>query len=62
MLAEPISIKIKDPKNKSADLLLPVGPQLTSTSAVQIRKDVKLKGMGTSKRKGDPPPWQGTLF
>jgi putative SOS response-associated peptidase YedK len=62
MMAEPISLKIKNPKNKDADLLIPIGPTVTSESDIQITKDVKLKGMGTSKRKGDPPPWQGTLF
>jgi putative SOS response-associated peptidase YedK len=62
MMAEPISVAIKDPKNKDASLLIPLGPQITSASDVQITKDVTRKGMGTSKRKGNPPPWQGTLF
>lgn len=62
MIAEPISVQIKNPKNKNRDLLIPLGDTLTSASEVRIVEDVKLKGMGTSKRKGDPPNWQGSLF
>lgn len=62
MIAEPISIKVRNPRNKDADLIIPVGNAITSHSDIQIRKETRLKGMGTSKRKGDPPNWQGTLF
>ena len=59
--AEPISIKIKDPKNKSRDLLIPIDPNSVSEYDVSVKKDLKLQGMGQNKRKQEPPT-QGSLF
>tara|TARA_R110002050_G_scaffold253628_1_gene391825 strand:+ start:644 stop:1516 length:873 start_codon:yes stop_codon:yes gene_type:complete len=60
--ADPISIRIKDPKNKSRDLLIPIDPESSSKYESSIKKDLKLEGMGRNKRKEDPPNPQGTLF
>lgn len=60
--AEPISIRIKDPKNKGQDLLIPIDPNSTSEYDISVKKDLKLQGMGQNKRKDDPPPSQGSLF
>jgi len=61
--AEPISVKIKNPKNKGKDLLIPVGETITSDSPpVKVTKDIKLQGMGTRKKRKDPPEWQRKLF
>lgn len=59
--AEPISIMIKDPKNKSRDLLIPIDPNSTSEYDISVKQDLKLQGMGQNKRK-DNPPIQGSLF
>jgi len=55
MNAHPISIKIKDPKNKNKDLLIPVGEQLDPEYDIKVKTDLRLEGMGSNKRKGDPP-------
>jgi putative SOS response-associated peptidase YedK len=62
--AEPISIKIKDPKNKSLDLIIPIDPDSTSEYDITVKRDLRLEGMGSYKRKDkeDPPPIQGSLF
>jgi len=60
--AEPISIKIKDQKNKSRDLLIPIDPNSISQYDISVKKDLKLQGMGQNKRKQEPPPNQGSLF
>ena len=60
--AEPISIRIKDPKNKGQDLLIPIDPNSTTEYDISVKKDLKLQGMGQNKRKDDPSPSQGSLF
>ncbi|TAJ10287.1 SOS response-associated peptidase [Marinilabiliaceae bacterium JC017] len=60
--AVPISVQIKNPKNKNNELLLPVGKTITVESEVKVTKDIKLQGMGSRKKKKDPPDWQRTLF
>lgn len=60
---EPVSISIKDPKNKSKELLIPIDPDSTTQYDVKIEKNVRLQGMGSGKRKSEtPPPIQGSLF
>jgi putative SOS response-associated peptidase YedK len=60
---EPVSIQIKDPKNKSKELLIPIDPTSTTQYDVKIEKSVKLEGMGSGKRKSETPPAvQGSLF
>lgn len=60
--ADPVSIKIKDPKNKSKDLLIPVDYDGSIQYDSVVKKDLKLEGMGRYKRKDEPPNQQGTLF
>lgn len=60
--ADPISIKIKDPRNKNRDLLIPIDPKSSSEYDASIKKDLKLQGMGSGKRKVDPPDTQGSIF
>ncbi|MCE1199525.1 MAG: SOS response-associated peptidase [Marinilabiliales bacterium] len=62
--AVPISIRIKDPKNKGKELILPIDPDSSSTYDVTVKRDLRLEGMGSYKRKDKPesPPAQGTLF
>ena len=60
--AEAISIKIKDPQNKSKDLLIPIDTNGPTEYELVVKKDLKLQGMGSGKRKEEPPPVQGTLF
>ena len=59
--AEAISIKIKDPHNKSKDLLIPIDTNSHTEYELIVKKDLKLQGMGSGKRKEEPPV-QGTLF
>jgi putative SOS response-associated peptidase YedK len=60
---EPVSIQIKDPKNKGKELLIPIDPDSTTQYDVKIEKNVRLEGMGSGKRKSEtPPPMQGSLF
>ncbi len=50
--AFPISVKIKDPKNKEREVLVPVGERLTTgNDDIVITKDLKLQGMGNRKRR-----------
>ena len=59
--AEPISIRVKNPKNKGADLLIPIKnnrPELDSP----VKQKAKPQEKPKKKRKADPPPQQGTLF
>ena len=58
---EPVSILVKNPKNKSQELLIPIDPESTTQYDVRIEKNVRLEGMGSGKRKGETPI-QGTLF
>ena len=60
--AEPISIKIKDPKNKSMDLIIPIDRDSSSEYDISVKRDLKLEGMGSYKRKDKPLPGQGKLF
>ena len=61
--AEAVSIKIKDPRNKSRDLLIPVEPGNTTEYGSVTKTDLKLEGMGRNKRKENPQGGkQGTLF
>jgi putative SOS response-associated peptidase YedK len=51
--AYPLSVKIKDPKNKTRDVLVPVGDVIrTNDDDIIIEKDLKLQGMGNRKKKG----------
>jgi hypothetical protein len=59
--AEPVSIQIKDPKNKSQELLIPIDSESTTQYDIKIENDVRLEGMGSGKRKNEPPK-QGLLF
>lgn len=61
-VADPVSIKVKDPKNKGRDLLIPVDPTSTTQYDSAVTKDLKLQGMGRNKRKEDPLGKQGKLF
>lgn len=60
--AEAVSVQVKDPKNKSRDLMIPIDIDEPTEYEVKIKKDLRLEGMGSGKRKKDPPPWQGNLF
>ncbi len=60
--AEPVSIQIKDPKNKSQELLIPIDSGSTTQYDTRIENDVRLEGMGSGKRKSELPPIQGSLF
>jgi putative SOS response-associated peptidase YedK len=61
--AEAISIKIKDPHNKSKDYIVPIEPNGPTEYGSIVTKDLKLQGMGSGKRKQEPPPdLQGKLF
>lgn len=48
--AIPVSVKVKDPKNKSRDILVPVGERITMEDDFVITKDLKLQGMGNRKK------------
>lgn len=61
-IVDPISIRIKDPRNKNKDLLIPIDPDSTSEYDISIKKDLRQQGMGSGKRKDVPPDTQGTLF
>jgi putative SOS response-associated peptidase YedK len=58
---EPVSVQIKDPKNKSQELLIPIDPGSTTQYDVKIDTGVRLEGMGSGKRRGESPK-QGSLF
>jgi putative SOS response-associated peptidase YedK len=60
--ADPVSIKVKDPKNKGRDLLIPVDHTSTTQYDSTVKKDLKLEGMGRNRRKEDPLGRQGKLF
>jgi len=49
--AYPLSLKIKDPKNKTRDVLVPVGDPFTVDDDIVIEKELKLQGMGNRKKK-----------
>ncbi|HZH74143.1 MAG TPA: SOS response-associated peptidase [Mariniphaga sp.] len=61
-VAHPVSVKVKDPKNKSRDLLIPVDHASSTEYDISVKKDLKLEGMGRNRRKEDPLGKQGKLF
>ncbi|MDD2381482.1 MAG: SOS response-associated peptidase [Mariniphaga sp.] len=60
--ADPVSIRVKDPKNKDRDLLIPVDHDSTTQYNSIVKKELKLVGMGRNRRKEDPLGRQGKLF
>jgi putative SOS response-associated peptidase YedK len=60
--ADPVSIRVKDPKNKGRDLLIPIDHSSTTQYEAEVKKDLKLEGMGRNRRKEDPLGTQGKLF
>ncbi len=60
--AVPVSVKVKDPRNKGRDLLIPIDPDSTTEYDSSVKKDLKLEGMGRNRRKEDPDGKQGKLF
>jgi putative SOS response-associated peptidase YedK len=59
---EAVSIQVKDPKNKSRDLIIPIDENKVTEFDISVKKDLRLEGMGSGKRKPNPPEQQGTLF
>ncbi len=59
---EAVSIQVKDPKNKSRDLIIPMDEKKGTEFDISVRKDLRLEGMGSGKRKQEPPAQQGNLF
>ncbi len=60
--AEAVSLQVKDPKNKNRELMIPIELDKPTEYGAEIKKDLRLEGMGSGKRKKDPPAWQGNLF
>ncbi len=60
--ADPVSIRVKDPKNKGRDLLIPVEHGGTTQYDSSVKTDLKREGMGRNRRKEDPLGKQGKLF
>ena len=52
---------MKDPKNKSRDLIIPIDESKVTEFDITVKKDLRLEGMGSGKRKQEPPE-QGKLF
>ena len=61
-IADPVSLKVKDPKNKGRDLLIPIDHSTSTQYESTVKKDLKLEGMGRNRRKEDPLGKQGKLF
>lgn len=59
---EAVSIQVKDPKNKSRDLIIPIDENKVTQYDITVKKSLRLEGMGSGKRKNDPPERQGKLF
>ncbi len=59
---EAVSIQVKDPKNKSRDLIIPIDVNKVTQYDITVKKSLLLKGMGSGKRKNEPPETQGSLF
>ena len=59
---EAVSIQVKDPKNKSHDLIIPIDENKVTEYDITIKKELRLEGMGSGKRKPNPREQQGTLF
>ena len=50
--AFPVSVKIKNPRNKERDILVPVGDPITvGDDEFVVKKDLKLQGMGNRKKR-----------
>jgi len=49
--AIPVSVKVKDPKNKDRSVLVPVGERFTVDDNFKVTKDLKLQGMGNRKKR-----------
>jgi putative SOS response-associated peptidase YedK len=60
--ADPVSIRVKDPKNKGRDLLIPVDHNSTTQYDSTVKKELRREGMGRNRRKEDPLGRQGKLF
>jgi putative SOS response-associated peptidase YedK len=60
--AEPVSLQVKDPRNKGRELMIPIDAESTTQYDMKIEKDLRLEGMGSGKRKKDAPVRQGKLF
>lgn len=58
---EAVSIQVKDPKNKSIELMIPIDENKVTEYDISVKKDLRLEGMGSGKRKQEPPE-QGKLF
>lgn len=48
---EPVSIQIKDPRNKGRELRIPIDPDSTTQYDVKIEENVRLEGMGSGKQR-----------
>jgi len=59
---EAVSIQVKDPKNKSRDLIIPIDENKVTQYDIAVKKSLRLEGMASGKRKNDPPERQGKLF
>lgn len=60
--AEPISIRVKNPKNKGRDLLIPLDKNNNPNYNFSVNPKFKSQGTGRKKRKDTEPPQQGSLF
>jgi len=58
---EAVSVQVKDPKNKSRDLIIPIDESKVTEYDITVKKDLRLEGMGSGKRKQESPE-QGKLF
>jgi len=59
---EAVSIQVKDPKNKSRDLIIPIDENKVTQYDITVEKSLRLEGMGSGKRRQEPPERQGRLF
>lgn len=57
-----VSIKVKDPKNKGRELIIAIDENKVTEFDITVKKDLRLEGMGSGKRKQELPPEQGKLF
>ncbi len=49
--AIPVSVKVKDPRNKDRDILIPQGKRITVEDDLEVTKGLKLQGMGNRKKR-----------
>jgi putative SOS response-associated peptidase YedK len=59
---EAVSIRVKDPKNKDRDLIIPIEQGSSDHYEIKVTKDLRLEGMGSGKRKDPIQPVQTKLF